>query len=154
MVEIRLATVKDLIALRELNKKVMVNNPKYDDDFVAGFEDSSDGEKFFKDMIERADGCCFVAEEDGHLVGYVNGGAKKMVAHKAKYFEIDNLGVVPEKKRQGLGTRLLEVVTEWAKERGYEQMYLNSYSKNTGALEFYRKNSFREIDVSLKKAIS
>lgn len=95
----------------------------------------------------------FVAEEKVILVGYINGGTKDITYRKAKYFEIDNLGVLPKYRQTGVGTKLLETVTSWAKENGYQKIYVSSYIKNQKAVAFYKNKGFQEIDISLEKVI-
>lgn len=139
--------------LRDLNEKVMVNNSKYDDDLIVNFASTPRGEKFFKEAIERKNGCCLVAVENDEFIGYVNGGELNIPYRKSKYFEVENLGVIPEKKGTGLGSKLLEAVSNWAKKHGYEKIYLESYAKNEEAISFYRKHGFKDIDISLEKQI-
>lgn len=139
--------------LRDLNIEIMVNNPSYDDDLIVDFASTPRGEQFFREAIERNDGCCLVAEEDGNFLGYVNGGTKDVPYRKSKYFEIENLGVIPDRKGTGLGSRLLESVIEWAKSNGYQKIYVESYANNQEALAFYRKHGFGDIDISLERRL-
>ena len=103
MISIRQATIEDWEKLRELNQKIFVNNSSFDEDLIVDFAMTPEGESFFKDAITRQDGCCLIAEEDGRMVGYTNGGTKDISYRKSKYFEIDNLGVTSEMKGKGLG---------------------------------------------------
>ncbi|MBU0708273.1 GNAT family N-acetyltransferase [Patescibacteria group bacterium] len=154
MITFRKATTNDLQALKELNKRIFVNNPKYDDDAVEDFAHTPRGEKYFKEAIISKKGHFIIAEENGQMVGYANGGEKGNSNRKSKYFEIDNLGVIPEKKRQGVGTKILSAITNWAKKEGYQRIYLNCYAKNEEALDFYRCAGYSEIDICLEKIIS
>jgi GNAT superfamily N-acetyltransferase len=150
---IRQVKLEELSKLRELNGKIMVNNPQYDDDLIADFANTSVGEQFFKESIIRKDGCCMVAEENGEFIGYANGGTKEIPYRKSRYFEIENLGVIPEKKGAGIGIQLLEAICSWAKTNGYQRIYLECYAKNSEALTFYQKHGFTNIDISLEKKI-
>lgn len=47
----------------------------------------------------------------------------------------------------------MEACALWAKENGYEKMFVNSYVANKKAIAFYKKCGFNEIDVSLEKKI-
>ena len=87
------------------------------------------------------------------MVGYVNGAKLDLPYRKSKYFEIQNLGVIPERKKQGIGSMLLEKASVWAKNNGFEKIYLNSYIKNSEAVNFYRSKGFEDIDVCLEKKI-
>jgi len=154
MVTIRKATISDLPAVKELNKQIFIKNPKYDDDAIENFAHTPQGEKYFTEAIKSKKGCFLIAEEDGQMVGYTNGEEKKVSYRKSRYFEIDNLGAIPEKKRQGIGKKILNAITNWAKKKGFQKIYLNCYAKNKEALSFYRSNGYSEIDICLEKKIS
>ena len=151
MHKIRQATIEDLEAVKELNTKAFAANPKWDPDAVRNWASTREGNKYYKEALEDKDGYFVVCEEGGKLIGYANGTRMEITYRKSKYFEIVNLGVVPEKRRSGVGKALLEEIAKWAKAQGYEKLYLDSYIKNKQALEFYKKNGFQEISISLEK---
>lgn len=153
MIEVRPVSCDELEKLIELNKRIFINNPKYDEDLIVDFADTDIGRKFFAESINNKNGVCLVAEEDGEFVGYVSGGRKEVPYRRGVYFEIDNLGVVPEQNGRGIGRMLMESVTNWAKENGYTKIYVESYARNMDAISFYRKNGFNDIDLSLEKKI-
>src|SRR4030065_461192 len=111
IVQIKEARIEDLEGLKNLNAKIFVDNPSFDEDLMVDFPFTTVGDKTFRDWIETRDGCCFIAWEDGEMVGYVNGAKLEFTYRKSKYFEIQNLGVIPEKRKSGLGRQLLEKVT-------------------------------------------
>ena len=151
---IRPANVKDIESIRILNTSIMEKvNQACDTDLVPYFAQTEAGKHYFIEALERKDGCFFVAEDNNALVGYVNGGTKEVLYRKSKYFEIENLGVSPDYKRSGIGTQLLETITNWAKDHGYQKIYLESYIKNSQAIAFYKKHGYQEIDISLEKNI-
>lgn len=151
---LRLATIEDLESICKLNTKIMEQiNQACDDDLVTNYAETEMGKNDFKEaIVEKAD-CFFVAEIDGELVGYTNGGLKEFAHRVSKYFEVKNLGVIPSQRRTGLGSRLLKRITAWAKEHGYQKIYIESYFKNTPAINFYKKHGYHEIDISLEKTI-
>lgn len=139
--------------LRDLNVAVMEKNPEYDEDLIVDFAHTPRGERFFQEAIEREDGVCLVAEIDGRFIGYVSGGHKDIPYRKSKYFEIGNFGVLAEVKGKGVAKKLLDTITAWAKDQGYQKIYIECYAKNQEALSFYRKHGYGEIDVSLEREI-
>lgn len=149
----RQANLADLPVLQKLNQKIMVNNAKFATDLLPDFEFTSAGEEFFQGMISCPGGCCLLAEEAGELIGYTNGQPKMMINRTQKYFEIDNLGVIPDRKGHGYGHLLLEEIFSWAKDQGYERVYLSCYAKNSEALAFYKKHGFAEIEVGLEREL-
>lgn len=153
MITIRHATIDDLDQLLELNAKIFVMNPTFDDDLILDFPFTPQGKIFFTQSITQEDGCCLIAEEAGEMIGYTDGSAKEIPYRKSKYFEINNLGVIPKRKGHGLGKKLLEAVTQWAKNHGYQRIYVNCYAKNDEAVAFYKRNGYSEIDICLEKVI-
>ncbi|MFC1622320.1 GNAT family N-acetyltransferase [Patescibacteria group bacterium] len=153
MLTIRDATIEDLEDIKKLNTKIFSSNIKWDKDTVENFASTKQGEKYYTEALQRKDGCFFVCEEDGEMVGYANGGDKKEIGRKSRYFELDNVGVIPERLKQGIGKELLNKVNDWAKEKGFQKIYLNCYFANKGAIKFYKKAGYKEIDICLEKEI-
>jgi len=154
MITLRQATLADWEKLKDTNQRIFINNQDFDPDLIVDFASTTRGEKFFKDGITREEGCCLIAEENGEIVGYADGGAKDVPYRKSRYFEIDNLGLIPEAKGKGLGRQLLEAITNWAKEHGFQKIYVNCYAMNEEALDFYRRNGYQEIDICLEKKLA
>ena len=147
---IRQALPTEWQQLQTLNDEVFADNYKYDPDLKRDWAMSPEGERYFKELISDPSQCCFFAEDNGKLVGYIAAAPKEISYRNSKYLEIDNMGVSPEYRGKGVGTMLIEEVKKWAKENGYNKLFVNSYFKNTSTINFYKKNGFNEIDVSLE----
>lgn len=72
------------------------------------------------------------------LVGYA------LVAQLPYEAELQAILVHPERRRQGLGARLLEAVTVRGKEWGSERLLLEVRARNAEALTLYHRLGFRE----------
>lgn len=70
---------------------------------------------------------------DGVTVGYV---CVRILYEEA---QICNIAVLPEYRRQGIATRLLSTVSEYAKSQGCERCELEVNTANTPAVELYKK---------------
>lgn len=149
---IRTATINDLEAIMELNGKAFADNIKWDKDTVD-YSTNEVGIKYYEKALQDPEGCFLVCEDDGALIGYANGQDKKDEDRKSRYFELSTIGVSPDRRGEKIGKSLLDEITKWAKEKQFDKIYLNCYVKNKGALEFYRKNGYQEIDVSLEREI-
>jgi ribosomal protein S18 acetylase RimI-like enzyme len=56
------------------------------------------------------------------------------------------LAMFPEFRGQGIGTQLLAIAHQQAAERNIQQLSLLCFEQNIGALRFYQRNGFQEID--------
>ena len=102
-------------------------------------------------MLTNPDSQCFVAEDSGVLVGYIVLSERFIDYRKSRCVEINDVGVTPAYQSKGIGSLLIQKAVEWAKEKGYQKMYVSCYFKNTRALSFYRRNGLTEIDLGLER---
>lgn len=102
-------------------------------------------EDVFDDDIDPARTAAYLAEP-GHLMvlavagGEVVGQARGMVQrHPDKPTElyIDNLGVAPERRREGIATRLLDELVAWGREKGCEAAWVGTEVDNEAARALY-----------------
>ena len=97
-----------------------------------------DLERFAKDYF--ADGAgVWLAEEDGKIIGCV---ALRKLSGKAGCGEIKRLYVRPELRGRGIADRLVEALEQYAKECGYEWLYLDTAVEMKAAARFYEKRGF------------
>lgn len=75
----------------------------------------------------------FGEEIDGKLVGYV------CVRTLMEEAQICNIAVLPDYRRQGIATRLLEHVAQFGKEVGCQRSELEVNMQNVPAVELYKK---------------
>ncbi len=153
-VVVRFARQDEVKTLQDLNDEVFVDNSKYDPDLRLDWAQSVDGgQQYFTELVNNPDSICLIAEIDGEPVGYLAAGLKEFSYRLSKYVELENMGVSPQHRSSGIGTKLINRFYELAKERGYQRVYVNAYFLNNKAVEFYRRCGFSEIDISLEKAL-
>jgi ribosomal protein S18 acetylase RimI-like enzyme len=150
---IRTADKTEWQSLQDLNNEVFIDNAKYDPDIVTSWAYSEEGKKYFQDLVIDFNSICFVAVDNNKLVGYLAASPKPISYRKSRYLEVDNMGVIPEYKGQGIGKLLMMRCKEWAKEMGYQKIFVNAYSKNETAIKFYERCGFHVIDISLELSI-
>lgn len=153
MINIRLASKDEVPDLQILNNEVFIDNQKYDDDLDMQWAKSDKGKNYFTQLLNDSNVCCLIAEDDGRKVGYIAARQKDISYRKSKYLEIENMGVIPQYRSQGIGHQLVQKCFEWAKERGFQKTYVNAYFANIKAIKFYKNNGFIETDISLEKSI-
>ncbi|NQV33430.1 MAG: GNAT family N-acetyltransferase [Phycisphaeraceae bacterium] len=59
--------------------------------------------------------------------------------------ELKRLYVIPEYWGQGVGTRLMETLLDWAFAHGHPNMWLRVWQKNVQAMSFYQRWRFRPV---------
>ncbi|MFW5703769.1 MAG: N-acetyltransferase family protein [Patescibacteria group bacterium] len=144
---IRPAKPEDFHTIQELNHFVFMHDAANDDALDTDWPYSPEGEKYYRSLAEGQYGACFIAETDGTAVGYVALAEKDFGYRKVRMLEIENMGVRPEYRGKGIGTVLMQKVREYAREHGYERVYVSAYWKNTSARSFYESCGFVEMGV-------
>jgi len=80
----------------------------------------------------------WVAEDsEGHLLGFALAGVVAGSAH------LDELDVLPEYGRRGIGSALVETVCQWARELGFPAITLTTLSQIPWNAPFYERLGFR-----------
>ena len=97
-------------------------------------------EKLFYDEVKNPRTVYFVAtDEKDEIVGY--GG----MWHVLDEGQITNIAVRKEQRGGGVGSKLLESLISWAKERQIMQIGLEVRKGNANALGLYKKYGFLEV---------
>ncbi|EEG76365.1 GNAT family N-acetyltransferase [Dethiobacter alkaliphilus] len=97
--------------------------------------------KLIRAVLNRDNQTVFVVENnDGRLVGYLRalGGEYEKSRHTAYI----TMGVLQEFTGQGLGTRLLETLDEWAQHNGIHRLELIVMQPNKAAIGLYEKMGY------------
>jgi ribosomal protein S18 acetylase RimI-like enzyme len=103
--------------------------------------------KGFVEVLDKATDTCFVAEEDGKVVGVV------MLSHSTlpaspKYrqdmthVKLQSLVVDPDYRRRGIAKALMVEGQKWAREKGAPFIWLMVWTGNTEAVQAYEKEGW------------
>jgi len=84
----------------------------------------------------------FVAVINGEVVGFVSSVQSLAVGLDAGFIHIVGIAVKHEKQNKGIGTKLLQHMEHYAKEKGTHSIILNSGVKRTKAHIFYQNNGY------------
>ena len=111
-----------------------------------------DAERRWLERIARPWGHIFVAEQEGHIVGFMAcGKSPDEDIDRDKVGELYVLYVHPDKWRQGYGAALLGQATECLREDGFEEMSLWVLRGNERAIRFYEAAGFEADGASKVK---
>jgi GNAT superfamily N-acetyltransferase len=93
-----------------------------------------------RQAIDSHDACVLVAEaDDGELVGFCTGYQDLHSVRFGYRAWVEDLAVHPERRAQGIGTKLLDAARTWARERGATHLELDSSEARTDAHRFYER---------------
>jgi hypothetical protein len=113
-------------------------------------EGVSDPDRFrrkFWEPIRTGDHICIVAEVDGKVAGYLN--LQLGTPSKRRHTAYIGTLIVRELRGMGIGTALMAMAVELAREKNVKKLFLSAFSINRRALEFYKRNGF-EVEAALK----
>lgn len=78
----------------------------------------------------------FAEKTDGKIVGYV------CIRIMYEESQICNIAVLPEHRRKGIASALLQTIAAFSKEQNCERCELEVNVSNTPAVELYKKNGY------------
>ena len=156
-VQIRAAISGDEKTLAALNAFVqefhVMHNPSY---FKPA--DIREVSAWFRELIGKPTVRIWIAEEGGKPVGYasvfLHDRPENPFCYARQWMEIDQVGVLPEYRRSGIGRRLVQHVVEAAGEEHIHDIELNSWCFNDGAHEAFRRLGFAPRIVRFGRGVS
>jgi GNAT superfamily N-acetyltransferase len=82
----------------------------------------------------------------GHLVGEYRQASPMWLGARA---ELVSTYVLPYLRGNGIGSRLVEEFTAWARDRGATRIEVTAYTANDGAVRFYQRHGFMPFSTLL-----
>ena len=107
-------------------------------------------------LCSSGDHGCFVAAQDGVVIGWVDVFRVHMLISPRFFAEIGGLVVDVNARRQGAGRALMAQAEAWAREHGYAEVRLRSGLHRTEAHEFYQSIGYQLTKTShmFRKSLS
>ena len=85
----------------------------------------------------------FVVEKEGEIFG--GAGVKQLANYNGKVCELQKMYFKPEARGIGLGSKMMNLCLQKAKEFGFEQCYLETLPYMEDARKLYRKVGFKDL---------
>lgn len=111
--------------------------------------------KYFETNVRSRNRKAIVAEQDGKIIGYLLGYIQKRppifkTSHQA---HITDIAVISSKRNKGVGTKLLDAFSNWAREKKMKYVTLGVLPENKSGIKFYQKQGFNTILLKQRKIL-
>lgn len=114
--------------------------PKLEQEIKLTIEQANE---WINSFLTNENSVLLIAEYENEIIGNIDltGSRRKIMEHTA----VIGMGMLKEWRNSGLGTALLKLAIEWAKENPIlELLWLQVYTDNKLGLGLYRKMGFEE----------
>lgn len=95
-----------------------------------------DGDSF-KEVLKSPNNYIFIVEEGGKIIGFATALIRTLIRYPKPVAELDELFVVEEFRKHGIGKQLIEKIEEIAKKRNCYRIYIASANRFETAHKFY-----------------
>jgi ribosomal protein S18 acetylase RimI-like enzyme len=120
--------------------------------FFAPTPRTQDGyAQFVATQLDAPDAAVFVAEANGAVIGYVYVAVESYdyMSLRGPAGVVHDIIVDPERRRHGVGRRLLEVALVYVRSRGLSQIVLSTAEGNRAAQQLFASLGFRRTMVEM-----
>ena len=156
MVNLRRATIKDLKIIQELNLGLFDYEMENDfDTYIHGWSMGQISAEYFAELIQNE--YVILAEANEKIVGYLAGSIYRDETYS--YYEgltaeVDNMFILEEYRKFGIGSKLMNSFFDWAKENGAKRALVTASIGNESTIKFYEKHGFEKLNITLKKNLN
>jgi ribosomal protein S18 acetylase RimI-like enzyme len=156
-ISIRPAETRDLPTLGRLGAMLVRTHYAFDQQrFLAPREGIESGyASFLGNALRSPDGCVFVAEREGSVIGYVYAALVPIswmeLRGPAGY--IHDVAVAEDERNRGAGTKLMEAAIGWLRDHGAPRVILSTATQNETAHGLFRRLGFRDTMVEMTREL-
>ena len=86
----------------------------------------------------------FVVEEEGKILG--GAGIAQLANYKGPVCELQKMYFLNEIRGKGLGVKMMQTCLDFARNNGFEKVYIETMPNMHSAQKLYEKSGFRYID--------
>ena len=150
---IKKANIDDLYEIQKLNKELFeLEFKNFDSTLIFDWPLTQEGKKYFENAIRND--IVLVACVDGKIVGYLAGTLYSQYSYNnIVQAELDNMCIMNEYRKLGIGSKLFEKFKKICKENKINEIKVVASYNNLNAIEFYKRNGFKEAELTLKQNI-
>ena len=96
------------------------------------------------EVYQQSRAAYFVVEEDGEIIG--SAGIAHLEGEKEDICELQKMYFSAKERGEGLGSKMMNICLDFAKEQGYNHCYLETLPYMKAAQKLYKKTGFEFID--------
>jgi ribosomal protein S18 acetylase RimI-like enzyme len=149
------ATLKEVPEIIKLSSELIKEEEKRDKTVDSNYvlKNNAIAKKYYSFAINHH--CLLLAKENEKIIGYLSGQIikKEPFRKKMKIARIEEMYILPRFRSKGIGTQLEEEFINWCKSKKVNMVKVTSSAANKKAIEFYKRNNFKEYDLILEKNI-
>ena len=132
------------------------NNPTVSGDFFSpSHENEARWRKYILSVYEEDENQILIAENDDKIVGFIKIKTfeTRPLVSNIKCSLIGLMYVLPEFRRLGIASTLMNRVFEYVKSKGVSHVRLNVIASNTPAYDLYEKMGFVDYSITMRKQL-
>ncbi len=156
-IQINEAKKKDILSILKLAMEMANFHHKIDKFYKSSCKEyKKDYKKWLLKIFNKRNSKILIAKKGKRIIGYGIASIKK----SKEYSIIDKIGKINqifiEKKfrRKGIGKEILKRFLEWFNSKNIKYVQLNVDARNKGAINFYKKFGFEELQKIMMKKIN
>lgn len=112
----------------------------------------------FLNILEDKNALLLIAETEKKVIGVLYAIIEKYDeddwSQSYNRVSVEEMSVLKDFSRRGIGTKLIENAESWAKEKGIVDLIVLVHTFNQDAINFYEKNDFKSYSIKLTKKVS
>lgn len=120
-------------------------------DFVGEDRYSRHDGDSYRQVLQSPTNVAYVVEEEGKIIGFITASIRNVVRYPRPIMEIDELYVVQEFRKQGIGKQLVEFIEHLAKEKNCCRVYIASHARFETAHKFYEGLGYNKYGLHFYK---
>lgn len=152
-VSIRPATPDDLPALGRLGALLVRTHHDFDPKrFMAASAQTESGyASFLGSQLEMSDVAVLVADDEGTVIGYAYTAVegRDYMSLRGPAAVLHDIIVEPDRRRGGVGRRLLQAAIDFARGHGAPRMVLSTATRNAAAQRLFEEAGFRSTMIEM-----
>ena len=123
--------------IKTVNKRMELKGFDPYKDLENGYE-----EGYLDNFYDNDDKIIFVAEDNNIVIGFIS-----VVLFKEEgYIYLDDYSVKEKYRGQGIGSELMNMAFEYAKEKGIKTIITHVESANSESINFYKNKGFKLVE--------